>query len=185
MFDLSLLCGDFLSSRFVKEFLPRLCTFMKAQASVSLKSTRIVKSDSSLGGNEPSNIGDSTYIYSHAFKLQCSILANIDKICILLDIKELELEDLISDVILTHLDKRQPKKLQQLAVSSLRNCALIDANIVWLCLHYTLPSNSIAGSDSDQAKPPPFIKTKFTSMQFNQDVLIDLTDIFNTIKYLS
>lgn len=158
LFDLSLLCGDFLGSRFIKEFLPKLSLFMKQQAKISLNSI----------------INDSTYIYSHAFKLQESILTNIDKMCILLDIKEVELEAVINDIILTHLDKRQPKKLQRLAVDSVKNCSLIDPDIVWLSLHYIIPFNNLDIEHSS------FIKSKY-NIQLSDELLIDVTNIYKNL----
>lgn len=158
LFDLSLLCGDFLGSRFIKEFLPKLCLFMKQQSKISLNFS----------------INDPTYVYSQAYKLQTSILTNIDKMCILLDIKEIELEVVINDIVLTHLDKRQPKKLQILAVDSIKNCSLIDPDIIWLCLHYVLPFNNV------DIKHSSFIKPKYT-IQYNDEIFFDITNVFKNL----
>ena len=167
LFDLSVLCGDFLNSRFVKEFLkPRLCPFMLEQAKSSLTH-------------------DSTYIYTQIFKLQSSILTNIDKMCILFDVKEMDLEFIVETMVLSYLDKRQPKKLQSLAVEVLRNLSLIDSDIVWLCLHYVLPfesRQSYVGEDDNfkYSKFVPNRKNNF-NLQFSDDVLKSLFELFRNI----
>jgi len=63
--------------------------------------------------------------------------------CVLFETRELDLENVIEACILVYLDKRQPKKLQYLAVQGLTNCSLIDSDLVWLCLHYILPFDKI------------------------------------------
>ena len=170
LFDLSVLCGDFISSRFCKEFLPRLCFFMSDQAKLSLKSKK--DDDSNL------NDIDSTYIYSHLFKLQASILANIDKMCILFEIKETELENLIDSIILKYLDERQPVKLQYLALNAIKTCALIDADVVWLSLHYIIPfGHSENFSNLDYSKN---VKLKY-SFKIKEEILVDLIEIFRCL----
>lgn len=170
LFELSVLCGDFLSSRFCKEFLPRLCSFMSEQAKVSAKS----------------NLNDPTYVYSHAYKLQCAILMHIDKMCVLFEIKELELESLIESVVLVYLDKKQPKKLQSLALQAVQNCSLIDSDIVWICLHYVLPFTSILYDDNfkeyKKLIPSSQIKHKY-NFSFNRDILFALFEIFSKIYF--
>jgi len=170
LFDLSVFCTDFLASRFCKELLPRLCKFMQEQSKISLKSTKV---------STQSNIGDPTYIYSHAFKLQCSILANISKMCCLFDVKELELEKVLTTSIFQYLDKRQPKKLQLLALASIENCSLIDCDIVWLCMHYILPFGLINSVDS-QFVYSKNIKLKY-DYQFSDETLDRLVQIFRNI----
>ena len=174
MFDLSVLCGEFISSRFCKEFLPRLCSFMSEQAKISLKSSKTASDSSS--AQTP---GDPTYIYSHAFKLQYSILCNIDKMCILFDIKELELENVIESILVSCLDRRQPKRLQIQAASSIKNCALIDSDIVWLCLHYVLPFNQLESTNSVEYSK--FVRLRFSNIQFSDEIFLDLVDFFSTL----
>ncbi len=132
MFNLSVFCADFISSRFSKDFLPRLTKFMSEQANQSLRTH--------------ANRTDTTYIYSHAFKLQCAILANIDQMCVMFEMRSLDLESVIEACVLVYLDRRQPRKLQCLAVQALVNCSLIDSDLVWMCLHYVLPFGEIAGA---------------------------------------
>ena len=168
LFDLSVLCGEFLHSRFVGEFLkPRLCAFMHEQ--------------SKLSSNQ-----DAAYVYTQVFKLQVSILTNVDKMCILFEIKDLDLECIIETIVLNHLDKRQPKKLQMLAVDALQNMSLIDSDIVWLCLHYILPVEEL-GSDRGQKEASlsysKFIKRKknFSNIQFSDEILRLLFDLLQSI----
>ena len=170
LFDLCLLSGDFLAQRFVKEFLPRLGTFMRDQAKHSANCSK-----------------DATYIYSQAFKLQCAVLVNIDKICVCMDVREAQLEQLIDSIVLVYLDKRQPKRLQLLATDALRHFALIDADTVWLCHIYVLPFQSLRGDVYERAVemfkcanmklPYP----KFDQLQIADDMVVDLLDLFNTI----
>jgi hypothetical protein len=170
LFDLSVLCGDFINSRFVKEFLkPRLCQFMFEQSRLSMNH-------------------DQTYIYTNIFKLQVSILTNIDKMCILFDIKDLDLEFIVERMILNHLDRRQPKRLQLLAVDALRNMALIDSDIVWMCLHFVLPFEEFSRfckdqSDSDEIKPnySMFIKNKKLNIQLSDETLHSLSSLMQTL----
>ena len=165
LFDLSVLCGDFLNDRFIKEFLkPRLAHFMHDQAKSSLNH-------------------DSTYIYTNIFKLQASILTNVDKMCILFDVKELDLEFIIEMIVLSYLDKRQPKKLLSLAIESLRNLSLIDSDVVWLSLHYVLPFKEHAIRDGQEMKRKfsRFIKKKKLNIQFNDETLKSLFTLFNSI----
>jgi TELO2-interacting protein 1 len=163
LFDLSVYCNDFLASRFCKEFLPRLCKFMQEQSTLSLKSTK-----------------DATYIYSHAFKLQCAILSNLDKMCILYDIKEMELENVLTTSIFSYLDKRQPKKLQLLALNSIQNCSLIDPDLVWLCLHYILPFASL--NNSIKLVHSKNIKLK-SDYQFSNEILEGLIQVYRNLLY--
>lgn len=162
MFDLSVFCAEFLSSRFCKEFLPRLCSFMTDQAKQSQKASKL----------------DTTYIYSHAFKLQYAILTNLDKMCILFEIKELELENFIEKSILMYLDKQQPKKLQQAALNALRNCSLIDPDLVWLCLHYVIPFSSVKETNFVYSRD---IKKKY-EFKFSEDTLDGLLSLFTELS---
>jgi hypothetical protein len=162
LFDLSVLCGDFLSARFSKEFLPRLCAFMSEQAKLS---GQLTSSDSA------------AYVYSHAFKLQASILSNIAQMSIFLEIKETQLEILIDSIILKYLDERQPIKLQKLAMSAIRNCALIDADVLWLCLHYVMPFGKIGGSNLDFSTS---VKLKY-DFKVNDDMLLDLIGLYSQL----
>jgi hypothetical protein len=144
LFRLSALCPEFLSSRFVKELLPRLCSFMSEQAALSLKANI---------NSKQVGLADPTYVYSHAFKLQCGIMANLDKMCVLFEIRSVELEKLIETVMFAYLDKRQPKRLQSLTLDALRKCSLIDADTVWLCMHYLMPfANAHAQAQNDQER---------------------------------
>ncbi|RNA26019.1 TELO2-interacting 1 -like protein [Brachionus plicatilis] len=175
LYDLSILCSDFISSRFCKEFLPRLSTFMRDQSVVSARSTKV----------EGSNVGDATYVYSHAFKLQSSILANLDKMCILFEIKDLELETLVDSCVLVYLDSMQPRKLQYSALEACKNCALIDADVVWLSLHYVIPfkkilSQELAQSFLEKLDYSSGIKPKY-NFSLNQDILYSLLSIFSEI----
>lgn len=164
LFDLSILCGDFLGSRFVKEFLPRLKQFMTEQSKQSAK------------GDNP------TYIYTQIFKLQCAVLINMDKLCVIMDIKEMELESLLEAIVLPYLDKRQPKRLQSLSVDSLQNYALIDPDTVWLSLHYVIPNSrsEIENINIFKENYIKSIKPKF-NFQLADEVLIRLIDIFKII----
>ena len=174
LFDLSVLCGDFLSSRFCKEFLPRLCAFMSEQAKMSVKA-------SSTKSNETSEVTnpDTTYVYSHSFKLQASILGNIDKMCILFEIKEIELENLIDSIILKYLDEKQPNKLQRLALSALKNCAMIDADVVWLCLHYVIAFGKL-DSQTNVGVYATSVKQKY-HFRIRDDILFDLIQLFKSL----
>lgn len=158
VFDLSVYSNDFLASRFTKEFMPRLNKFMQDQSKLSLKH-------------------DSTYIYSHAFKLQTAILTNLCKLCVLFDIKELDLENLITSCLMIYLDKRQPKRLQSLAVEALEQCALIDCDCVWLCLHYLIPTTTM---NSEMMIYSHRIKLKF-EYQLNSDLVERLITLFKNI----
>jgi hypothetical protein len=171
LFDLSVLCGDFINSRFVKEFIkPKLCHLMYEQSRLSMSH-------------------DSTYIYTNVFKLQVSILTNIDKMCILFDIKELDLEFIVERMILNHLDRRQPKRLQLLAVDALKNISFIDADIVWMCLHYTLPFEQYSKfsnadqTDLEEIRPDysMFIKNKKLNIQFSDDILQSLFSLLKSL----
>jgi hypothetical protein len=181
LFDMSVLCGDFLGSRVHKEFMPRLCSFMSEQANLSLKHSKATVS-SLTDANGTNEIANETYVYSHAFKLQCSILRNVDKMSVLFEFKGVELEEIIDSIILRYLDKRQPKKLQLLAIEALKNCALIDSDVVWLCLHYILPFSSIKFEEqqhnSFHFKYSTFIKMKYPNIQINKDVQDELLKLF-------
>ncbi|CAF0854331.1 unnamed protein product [Brachionus calyciflorus] len=179
LFDLSVLCSDFISSRFTREFLPRLNSFMREQAKVSGRSSKI----------EGGNLGDATYIYSHAFKLQCKILSNLDKMCVLFEIKEIELENLIDSCILVYLDKLQPKKLQLLALNACKSCALIDPDVVWLSLHYVLPFQNILSNkfyldnEKDLLNNLNYssdIKLKY-NFNLNEEIILSLLGLFSEI----
>jgi len=175
LLDLSVLCGDFIGSRVHKEFIPRLCSFMIEQANQSLKHSKT-------NMNSTNEIPNETYVYSHAFKLQCSILSNVDKMSVLLELKGVELEQIIDSVVLRYLDKRQPKKLQFLATEALKNCSLIDSDVVWLCLHYILQFSSIKYDEqSSDFEYSTFIKTKYPNMQLDKDVQNELFKIFISI----
>lgn len=176
LFDLSVLSGDFLSARFAKEFLPRLCKFMSEQAKLSAAHHK-----------------DATYVYSHSFKLQCAILDNIDKLCIVLDLKQIELEMCIESTVLGYLDHKQPRKIQLLALNALKNCALIDADVVWLCLHYVIPFNTLRNIEPTEENnnqrtnwthlksySSP-IRLKFPSQQITNEILFSLLDLFCAI----
>jgi hypothetical protein len=161
LFDFSVLCGEFLNRRFLNEFLkPKMCPFMYEQSKLSMNH-------------------DSTYVYTQVYKLQTSILTNIDKMCILYEIKDMDLEFLIEMVILNHLDKRQPKKLQNLALEALKNVSHIDSDIVWLVLHYILPFDEADKKDLAHSK---FIKKKnTTNIYLSDEILESLFDIFKSI----
>ena len=164
IFDLAVCCADFLSSRFCKEFLPRLCTFMNEQARQSLKTST----------------ADTTYVYSHAFKLQCAVLENLDQMCVLFDIKEMELETIIETSVFVYLDKRQPKKLQILALNFLRNCSLIDADLVWLTLHYIMPFACLNERNIEKLVYSYTIKQK-CELQMNDETLTGLSGLFKSL----
>ena len=164
IFNLAVCCADFLSSRFCKEFLPRLCAFMNEQARLSLKTSG----------------ADTTYVYSHAFKLQCAVLENIDQMCVLFDIKEMELEHIIETSVFVYLDKRQPKKLQILALNFLRNCSLIDADLVWLVLHYIMPFASLNARNTDKLVYSNAIKHK-CELQMSEETLVCLKELFESL----
>jgi hypothetical protein len=169
LFDLSVYCSDFLASRFRKEFMPRLCKFMQEQSVISFRSTR--------------GTGDPTYVYSHAFKLQSAILSSLDKICILFDIKEMELENVITTSVSVYLDKRQPKKLQLLALKSIQNYALIDPDLIWLCLHYIMPFASINANFTDNQSKLIYSKTikQKSDYQLSNDILDGLVLLFREL----
>lgn len=175
LFDLCVLSGDFLASRFIKEFLPRLCQFMREQSKQS--------------SNSVSKIKNPTYVYSQVFKLQCAVLANIDKICVVVEIKQIELENVIDSIVLTCLDKRQPKRLQSLAVEAMKNCALVDPDTVWLCLLYVIPFRSIRESHPSEAERIEMVYKQADMRGFNtkmnielsDEVLSSLIDLFNAI----
>ena len=175
LFDLSVLCGDFIASRFSKEFLPRLCCFMSDQANFSLKSK---KGDLNLADNSKLNDIDSTYIYSHSFKLQASILTNIDKMCILFEIKEIELENLIDSILLKYLDERQPDKLQCLALNAIKTCSLIDSDVVWLSLHYIIPFSKL--ETFNNLNYSTNIKLKY-NFKIKDEILAGLIGVFRDI----
>ena len=179
LFDLSVLCGDFIASRFCKEFLPRLCSFMSEQAKLSSKASNLkaIKAQN-FGENSKITDNDATYVYSHLFKLQTAILAYIDKMCILLEIKEIELENVIDSIILKYLDERQPRKLQMLAVSALKNCSLIDSDVVWLSLHYVIPFGRL-----DNIEGLSFSKNVKLRYDFKlkEEILMELIELFKSI----
>ncbi len=176
LFDLSVLCGDFISSRFCKEFLPRLCFFMSDQAKVSL--TKSPKGGDLLKSEEKLDEIDSTYIYSHSFKLQASILSNIDKMCILFEIKEVELENLIDSIMLKYLDERQPVKLQSLALNAIKTCSLIDSDVVWLSLHYIIPFGQM--ENVGNLIYSKNVKLKY-SFKLRDEILADLIELFKSL----
>ena len=178
LFDLSVLCGDFISSRFSKEFLPRLCFFMSDQAKLSLKSKGGDLKKCLSVDEEKLNEIDSTYIYSHSFKLQASILSNIDKMCILFEIKEVELENLIDSIILKYLDERQPVKLQLLALNAIKTCSLIDSDVVWLSLHYIIPFGQM--ENASNLIYSKNVKLKY-SFKLRDDILADLIELFKSL----
>jgi hypothetical protein len=157
LFELSVLCGDFISSRFVKEFLrPRLCAFMFEQARASAGQ-------------------DATYAYTSVFKLQAAVLMHIDKMCILFDVKELDLEFVVERIVLGYLDRKQPRRLQALAVEGLRNLALIDPDVVWVCLHYVLPQFE---GEENRSK---FIKNKKLGVVLSDETVQSLNGILKGI----
>lgn len=175
LFDLCVLSGDFLASRFLKEFLPRLCQFMSEQQT--------------LWQRQRQQSNPTTYVYSQAFKLQCAVLANIDKICVVVEIKQSELEAVIDAIVLECLDKRQPKRLQALACEAMRNCALIDPDIVWLCLFYVVPFRSLAAQWTQHAERAEqafsaagmrIINPK-RNIELSDETLSTLLDLFNSI----
>lgn len=173
LFDLCVLSGDFLAARFVQEFLPRLCQFMREQSKQSISSaTR-----------------NPTYVYSAAFKLQCTVLANIDKICVVIQITQLELELVLDAIVFTCLDRRQPKRLQSLALNALRHCALVDPDVVWLSLLRVIPfeANSVAFYQDFERAQAAFkvasmrMFTPKVNFEFNDEVLVSLFSLFNKI----
>jgi hypothetical protein len=164
LFDLSIFCTDFLASRFSKEFLPHLGQFMFEQAKQSLK-----------------YLSDSTYIYSQAHKLQCAILNNLDKMCVLFEIKELELEIFIVNSLLPYLDHRQPKRLQQLALTSLRSFSYIDSDVVWICLHYATANNNRSSQIKSNNNGSRLSNNITQQLQLSTDTLNQLTDLINQL----
>jgi hypothetical protein len=161
MFYLAFLSSDFICSRFCKEFLPRLCVFLSEQSKLSLKASHT----------------DTTYIYSHAFKLQLAILTSLDQMSVIFEIKELELELLIESCILMYLDKRQPKKLQLAAVQAIKNCSLIDSDLVWLCLHYVMPVEAICKLNGYSST----LRRKY-EFSLNDEVTSQLTELFKNLE---
>lgn len=103
--------------------------------------------------------------------------------CILFDIKELELENLITSSLFVYLDKRQPKKLQLLALKSIENCSLIDPDLVWLCLHYILPFASINANLTDNQSKLAYSKNVRlkADYQLSNDILDGLVLVFREI----
>ena len=99
--------------------------------------------------------------------------------CILFDIKELELENVIESILVSCLDRRQPKRLQIQAASSIKNCALIDSDIVWLCLHYVLPFNQLESTNSVEYSK--FVRLRFSNIQLSEEIFLDLVDFFSTL----
>ena len=170
LFDLSLFCADFLSSRFRKEFLPRLCSFMTEQAKVSANANK----------KGVHSIADPTYIYSHPFKLQNAVLTNLAQMAVLFEIKELELEKFIDSSILVYLDRNQPKGLQSLALDAISNCALVDSDIVYVCLHYILPFAMFNSEKEKSLNYSNSIKIKY-NFQFNDEILQGLIQLFKNI----
>lgn len=161
IFYLAFLSSDFISSRFCKEFLPRLCVFLSEQAKLSIKASHT----------------DTTYVYSHAFKLQLAILTNLDQMSVIFEIKELELENLIESCILMYLDKRQPRKLQVAAVRAIKNCSLIDSDLIWLCLHYVMPAEDITKLTGYSRN----IKRKY-EFNLSDEVRSQLTELFQSLE---
>ena len=103
--------------------------------------------------------------------------------CILFEIRDLELENLIDSCILVYLDSLQPKKLQDLALEACQSCALIDADVVWLSLHYVLSFKNYFDQKSAQYFTLDFsyeIKAKY-NFSINQDILLSLLRLFNEI----
>lgn len=177
LFDLCVLSGDFLASRFVKELLPRVCQFMREQCKQSLVS---------------SSSAATTYVYSQAFKLQCAVLANIDKICVVVEIKQMELEWVLDSIVVPCLDKRQPKRLQALAVDAMRTCAYVDADTVWLVLLCLLPfrtaqmrdvyvSECERGEQMYKLAGMSMFTSKMANLQLTDEVLASLVSLFNDI----
>lgn len=157
LFDLSVLCGDFLTSRFVKEFLkPRLCNFMKHSALTLLNQTNKI---------------DPVDMYTQSFKFQQALLSTIDKWCILFDIKECDLEYVIETCVCFYLDKRQPSQLQHLATEAIRNMANIDPDIVWLSINYLIRSSNTSIK----------LKHSLATVQLAEHISTSLLDILNSI----
>ena len=103
--------------------------------------------------------------------------------CILYDIKEMELENVLTTSIFSYLDKRQPKKLQLLALNSIQNCSLIDPDLVWLCLHYILPFASLNSSNNlVKLVHSKNIKLK-SDYQFSNEILEGLIQIYRNLLY--
>lgn len=125
------------------------------------------------------NSTDPTYTYSHSFKLQQAILKNLDQMCVLFEVKELELEHLIESSILAYLDKRQPKKLQSAALRALENCALVDPDLVWLSMHYVIPFTSLNPTDEHLVYSTE-IKQKY-EYQMSKETLEGLIGVFKNL----
>jgi len=122
---------------------------------------------------------DTTYIYSQGFKLQATALAELHSICIAIEIQQVELEQLLLSVYLPYLDKRQPVKLQELAVEALRCFAQYSPDVVWLCAHYIpKPSSSLAIQTGIFSSD---IRFKIKDLVVEDKLWTDILTIYNSL----
>ena len=85
---------------------------------------------------------------------------------------------MIDSIILKYLDERQPVKLQLLALNAIKNCSLIDSDVVWLSLHYIIPFGHMENvSNLIYSKN---VKLKY-SFKIRDEILEDLVELFKSL----
>uniref|UniRef100_F7DXG0 TELO2 interacting protein 1 n=1 Tax=Xenopus tropicalis TaxID=8364 RepID=F7DXG0_XENTR len=111
---LAVSCRDFLRQRVCKDALPAFLKSLRSQASISARAGPI-------------------YTHTLGFKLQLALLEGLGTLCVTLGLGDSDLLEVIDSCML-YLSSRQPKKLQEAAISAFLCFAQLDPDIVWLYL---------------------------------------------------
>ncbi|KAM4692086.1 TELO2-interacting protein 1 homolog [Rhinophrynus dorsalis] len=114
LMSLAVSCRDFLRQRVCKDALPAFLKSLRSQASVSVRAGPV-------------------YTHTLGFKLQLAVLNGLGTLCLTLGLGDGDLLEVIDSCAL-YLSARQPKKLQETAISTFLQLAELDPDAVWLYL---------------------------------------------------
>lgn len=107
--------GTFMQRRAIKDAIPSMTQFLDKQASVSLKAGPV-------------------YSQSQVFKQQLAVLSSLGRLCRQLEISDANLSSVVW-VCSQYLSGRQPRELQQVAVTAFKDFASVEPELIWLSLN--------------------------------------------------
>lgn len=137
LLNISVVCGSFIRKRTTKEVFPRLCNFLKSQSKLS----------------HNCGIG---YSFTHAYKMQCTILDSLGNLCTNLGIQGKEVDD-IATACIPYLSVHGHPELKKAALKTFDSLIAIEPDAMWLKLSYIYSPNVY------ESPAPMFQKVQFDS----------------------
>lgn len=124
-------CGSFIYQRTIKDIWPNIIKFLKKQYKISL-------------GKEE----NSPYKFTVGYKLQMKLLTELGSLSVKLNIFEKDLR-LVLVAIQPYLSHKQPRSLQEAAITTFKFLEKINADAIWLFL------NNLYSPQSELSPPHP------------------------------